>query len=1013
LSNADWWQTAGNFNGAGVSIGHIDSYDDVSPDPTIASLQASGDWPPSTQVTLYDFKDYSGPTLCAAPGFGCEAIAHGDATMELLYDFAPGATYFAYDTYYVSDWYNAILDAANVGNGTTGTLGTILGPPKVNVISASLGAPVDSIGDGTAIPGSIAEAAGFAKANGVALVNAAGNQAQAHWGGNTNYSTTGGNAYFQRWMPGQTFLPVGPDSTHVYCIPAGFELAFSVSWDDWAASGGQFAPTQDYRLILYRATNSTLTTYTQVAFSDDPQDGTAGERPQEFIDFTASGSTPGCGAGSGVYGIRVLQNASTHGATNYLQVFDEVGYGFSFPTSPNSLGFPADSPNVISVGAIDRTTPTTIEAFSSRGPTLGPGGGAPIVYTPISSDPNVKPDIAQFDNVRTVAEGAGFSGTSAATPEAAGMIAQAMQRFGTPTNSADVDNIAGIVHSIASTGPNDLGTADVDYTYGWGRFKFQQEASLVFEQQPTDTDAAQIITPNISVGVVDNGGRLVRYGIFSDIALAIGTNPPGDGDLSQTSAPISTSPVSGTTGGGVATFNSASIDKAGVGYTVVASVGSLPAATSDAFNINVGAAASMSFSTQPSDVVAGATMTPPVVVHVQDAGGNPVVAFNVNLTIDTGPSGGTLNVTTPEATDSNGNATFSDLSLQKAGAYTLKASGITVTPLSAISDPFNVTAAAASVIAFTTQPASGSDVVANTAIPVAVNVQDAFGNPVTNDSVTLGLNANPGSSTLTVATNPVSTDTDGNATFSGVSLDKAGIGYSFSASDGIATTAVSNSFNVVAGAAATMSFSTQPSDTQINTLQPVVVHVQDASGNPVPGDSITLTIATGPAGATLTGGGPVASDASGNASFSISVDEVGAYTLQAGDGTLTATSNSFNAAPGPATQLFFTTEPVDIMQAGTEAVDVAVEDASGNIITTDETTVVTLQVQTSCGLLTLGSQTVVDGVASFSGLQFYTVATGLTLQATSDTSLSGTSSAFDVTTNGDILFADGFESCRP
>ena len=78
--------------------------------------------------------------------------------MEIAYDVAPGATFLAYDTETVGDWRNAILDAAHL-NSTGASLGAV----KANVISASLAAPLDGKGDGTALPGSIAEAAGFAK----------------------------------------------------------------------------------------------------------------------------------------------------------------------------------------------------------------------------------------------------------------------------------------------------------------------------------------------------------------------------------------------------------------------------------------------------------------------------------------------------------------------------------------------------------------------------------------------------------------------------------------------------------------------------------------------------------------------------------------------------------------------------------------------------------------------------------------------------------------------------------
>src|SRR5690606_9205522 len=108
---------------------------------------------------------------------------------------------------------------------------------------------------------------------------------------------------------------------------------------------------------------------------------------------------------------------------------------------------------------------------------------------------------------------------------------------------------------------------------------------LTFIQQPSDTLVNSVITPNVKVGVYDNAGLLVRYGILDAIDLAIGTNPPGTGQLSQTSATISTAPVSGVIGGGIATFNTASIDTVGTGYTLQASGGPLSTVTSNTFDI--------------------------------------------------------------------------------------------------------------------------------------------------------------------------------------------------------------------------------------------------------------------------------------------------------------------------------------------------------------------------------------------------------------------------------------------
>jgi hypothetical protein len=99
---------------------------------------------------------------------------------------------------------------------------------------------------------------------------------------------------------------------------------------------------------------------------------------------------------------------------------------------------------------------------------------------------------------------------------------------------------------------------------------------LLFLQQPTDTAAGQTISPVI-VEVVDQYGNVETSDNSDTITLSIGTNPSG-GTLSGT-LPV-------TVAGGVATFSDLSIDLAGMGYSLHASVGgALPDIDSDPFNV--------------------------------------------------------------------------------------------------------------------------------------------------------------------------------------------------------------------------------------------------------------------------------------------------------------------------------------------------------------------------------------------------------------------------------------------
>jgi autotransporter-associated beta strand protein len=100
---------------------------------------------------------------------------------------------------------------------------------------------------------------------------------------------------------------------------------------------------------------------------------------------------------------------------------------------------------------------------------------------------------------------------------------------------------------------------------------------LVFLQQPTDTTAGQTIAPAVMVAVVDQFGNVVTGGNSDTVTLAIGNNPSG-GMLSGT---LTVAFVNG-----IAAFTDLSIDKAGNGYTLHATVGGgLPDIDSDPFSI--------------------------------------------------------------------------------------------------------------------------------------------------------------------------------------------------------------------------------------------------------------------------------------------------------------------------------------------------------------------------------------------------------------------------------------------
>ena len=180
-------------------------------------------------------------------------------------------------------------------------------------------------------------------------------------------------------------------------------------------------------------------------------------------------------------------------------------------------------------------------------------------------------------------------------------------------------------------------------------------------------------------------------------------------------------------------------------------------------------------------------------MQIVDAAGNPTVSTaSVTLSFVTNPGSGTLSGTTTIAAI-NGTATFANLSVDKSGTgYTLAAASTGLA--GATSNAFNVTAGAPTHLAFLQQPSTGSPTVAIVP-PVTVQLLDAFNNVANvTSNVVIAIGTNPGGGVLS---GPVSVAAvAGTATFAGLAIDKAGIGYTLAASSGALPVVTSASFDI-------------------------------------------------------------------------------------------------------------------------------------------------------------------------------------------------------------------------
>lgn len=300
--------------------------------------------------------------------------------------------------------------------------------------------------------------------------------------------------------------------------------------------------------------------------------------------------------------------------------------------------------------------------------------------------------------------------------------------------------------------------------------------------------------------------------------------------------------------------------------------------------------------------VVGTQLPSPLVAEVVDSSGNPVPRQIVNFVVVAG--GGKVFAGVNTTNDSGVARELWTLGTSTADSQRLEARAVdNVTGAPLTFAVFRATALPGppAKLAFAVQP---SAVVAGVPISPAlrVTVQDVYGNTVTGttSSVTLAITTGTGTTGALLGGTVTVAAVNGVVTFSTLTVDKAGTGYTLTASAAGMTNATSAAFAVAAGPAAKLAFGVQPTSVLAGApLSPAVqVAVQDAQGNPVTSatTSVTVAIETNPAGGTLSGTMTVAA-VSGVATFSnLRLDSPGTgYALRATASGLTgATSAAFN-----------------------------------------------------------------------------------------------------------------------
>ncbi|HZQ81274.1 MAG TPA: S8 family serine peptidase [Gaiellaceae bacterium] len=304
---------------------------------------------------------------------------HGAAVAQTLLAQAPDVQLYLYCASDVVDLWADEQDAIAKG---------------IKIINHSVEWFTAGRGDGTTstYPSDASEASpeaivADAAAHGILWVNAAGNDAQRHWRG--TYTPSAADADYNDFG--------GGDVENNVTIDPGHEGCAYLSWDRWPVTN------DDFDLYLVDQNGAV------VASANDDQ-STTPSPPVEWLcydNFTSNSS----------FGLVIARWSAADDPT--MDLTFEGDSNLQYATASGSIGDPASSPDALAVGAACWKT-GQLEFYSSQGPTVD-GRMKPDVIGPDStSGTNAYGD---YSDANGGCGYTGFAGTSAASPNVAGLAA--------------------------------------------------------------------------------------------------------------------------------------------------------------------------------------------------------------------------------------------------------------------------------------------------------------------------------------------------------------------------------------------------------------------------------------------------------------------------------------------------------------------------------------------------------------------------------------------------------------
>ncbi len=408
--------------------------------------------------------------------------------------------------------------------------------------------------------------------------------------------------------------------------------------------------------------------------------------------------------------------------------------------------------------------------------------------------------------------------------------------------------------------------------------------------EPSDTATAGVaFSRQPVIRIEDSFGNLVTSDSTTVITAA---RLSGSGTLQGT--------LSKTANGGIATFTNLSHTVATTISLRFTSSPSLAPDTSTNILVNPAAASKLLYVQQPTNAIAGGTISPAITIRLRDQFDNNVLTNGVSISLALTTGTGVLSGTSTQPTNASGISTFGNLSINLSGSKQLTASGTGLTSL--LSSTFMISAGPARQLGIQTQPSGIATAGVAFAQQPVVRILDSLGNLVTTDNSTI-VTATRLLGTGTLQGTTTATASGGIATFLNLSHRVADtINIRFTTTAPVLTPDTSNDIFVNPAAASKLVFGQQPTNTSAGATitPPLTAQLQDSFNNPVSTSGIAVALALTSGTGTLSGTKNRTTDSTGRATFNdLSINLVGTKVLTAtSTGLTSAVSNSFTITGG-------------------------------------------------------------------------------------------------------------------